>query len=129
MNREILFRGKRIDDEKWEYGSLIRFADGTCEISVPEDDVSMRTCTVIEESCGQYTGLTDKNGIRIFEGDILKNAEDDIGIVKFMPKHSAFMIHVKSENRCCYLWYNNFSQIDVIGNIHDNPELLERSAQ
>lgn len=142
MNREILFRGKRIDDGTWEYGSLVRFADSTCEILVPENDVSLRACTVIEESCGQYTGLTDKNGTRIFEGDIISSHY--VNAVK--PDHIDQVVFHNGKF-CGYTEFNGgkwwaplpdgvphfphdeSAYMDicvVIGNIHDNPELLER---
>ena len=127
--REILFRGKRIDDGEWEYGSLIRFADSTCEILVPENDISLRACTVIEESCGQYTGLTDKNGTRIFEWDIV-NYNGTNHVVVFETRCSCGYFGIVMSEIETWSFGNSVPAdlMVVIGNIHDNPELLERSA-
>ncbi len=74
------------------------------------------------ETLCQYTGLTDKN---IWENDIVRNEKGDIGVVQWFEEHAAFMIWNKTKNCVCYLAENDFSKIEVIGNIFDNPELLE----
>ena len=77
---------------------------------------------VIPETLCQYTGLTDKN---IWENDIVRNEKGDIGVVQWFEEHAAFMIWNKTKNCVCYLAENDFSKIEVIGNIFDNAELLE----
>lgn len=135
--REILFRGKRISDSKWVEGFMysqhfpLEFRDDFYIRCYDTDYL------VIPETVGQYTGLTDKNGVRIFEGDILKSTikiidcddeefsispydREDIGIVEW--RKDGFMIAHKSGT-----WARSFYGCEnyVIGNIHDNPELLK----
>ena len=125
--REILFRGKRTDCEAWVEGDLIQAFRGNqisaCGI-MPHTPTAY--CWKVEpETIGQYTGLTDKNGVRIFEGDIIQSLESSVtGLVQWFPEHSAFMVWCKSANEVGFL-YECADIIKVIGNIHDNPELLE----
>ena len=137
--REVIFRGKRTDNGEWIEGSLlgIDWCDKPSTYSIaPNTPVSV-FYSVLPETVGQYTGLTDKNGKRIFEGDILKSTrkiidyadvgfsishydEEDIGIVEW--RKDGFMIAHKSGT-----WARSFygSENYVIGNIHDNPEILK----
>ena len=135
--REILFRGKRVVNGKWVEGFMysqhfpLEFRDDFYIRCYDTDYL------VIPETVGQYTGLTDKNGVRIFEGDILKSTikiidyadvgfsishydEEDIGIVEW--RKDGFMIAHKSGT-----WARSFygSENYVIGNIHDNPDILK----
>ena len=138
--REVIFRGKRADNGEWIEGSLlgIDWCDKPSTYSIaPNMPVSV-FYSVLPETVGQYTGLTDKNGVRIFEGDILKSTikiidcddegfsishydEEDIGIVEWIK--DGFMIAHKSGT-----WARSFYGCEnyVIGNIHDNPELLQK---
>ena len=135
--REILFRGKgdkKYNDGMWYFGVPIRCYDSDWQICT---DNSKRT--VIPETIGQYTGVTDKNGERIFEGDIVKYKEackfgdnDEMeeaeeqylctNIVEF--KNGRFFT---LPQRCdCEDYFFSYGSYDfeVIGNIYDNPELL-----
>ena len=123
--REILFRGKTRTG-KWVYGDLIHYVDKPVIKEVGE-------YWVISETVGQYTGLTDKNGKRIFEGDIVKhfnNSDDefDIGVIYF---DKTFLEWRRTTNgnfhKGCVDTYkiNTTCTYEVIGNIHDNPELLK----
>ena len=126
--REILFRGKRIDGG-WIEGDYINWTVGNPEIAVEYNTGHKRSHEVIPETVGQYTGLTDKNGTKIFEGDILEGHLDD-----YYPDNSTIVSVIWYENSWCILengclpvlMDNTDSQyFCVIGNIHDNPELLE----
>ena len=135
--REILFRGKIKDDGDWEEGSLVVFTDydaGSKEYWIvhPGQTVDFRDdreYEVVPETVGQYTGLTDKNGEKIFEGDVVKVRQercDGIGVIGY--ENGSFMIYVTSGNiyeRTLFeYWYNDWD-IEIVGNIHDNPELLK----
>lgn len=126
--REILFRGKRIDDGEWVEGAYFPQND-TYPTTIFE-----RHCAgyfVRSETVGQYTGLKDKNGKRIFEGDIVK-AQDDLifspfcdGLVgKVVYIETAFFIEPKDPAKSEYL-FNECAVYEVLGNIHDNGELME----
>ena len=136
--REILFRGKRKLGNEWIEGSLHteKFADDEeylcCEIN---------QCDVYPETVGQYTGLTDKNGKKIFEGDIveLTDVNNDIkwtAIVVFGNSYGTYcwgwnLMYVgvnPKVNTDILLWVDmeeSGAFIEVIGNVTDNPELLK----
>ena len=112
--REILFRGKRIDNGEWVYGDLVHIGNK-----------SYITHCVDPDTVGQYTGLT-ANGDRIFEGDIVKGfykPTDKLvcGSVKY-ENHLARMLIL---NRGVCAGLSHCHHVEVIGNIHDNPELME----
>ncbi len=133
--REILFRGKRVDNGEWvkgAYGKHTSFDAMIMDRPYPtiNGDLSALNFWVVDPTTvGQFTGLTDKNGNRIFEGDILKaiwqhlsNTDTVIGIVKY--DDAAFILETDDH----YLFFedNIFSdECEVVGNIHDNHELLE----
>lgn len=132
--REILFRGKNKVDGEWPIGSLTHDTKyGNCFIEVC---VHQGICEeVIPETVGQYTGLCDKNGKKIFEGDIVQYELHGIrnrAVIKYgAPKEDSFCYgwYLDDNNGntaflLCKNWIKNYN-CQVIGNIHDNPELLK----
>ncbi len=127
--REILFRGKRVDNGEWVYGVPIKATlncyEERTEIATTieyETDIEFSTYvegeTVIPETIGQYTGLKDKNGTKIFEGDIAKDNYGNIYRIIFSD-----MGYFCAENYIFWEFITDLGEIEVIGNIHDNPEL------
>ena len=121
--REILFKAKRKDNGKWVEGDAIHEPIGM-SIRHEKNGMSVRVPVDPDTLC-QYTGLTDKNGQKIWENDIVRNEEGDIGVVQWFEEHAAFMIWNKTKNCVYYLAENDFSKIEIVGNEFDNPELLE----
>ena len=132
MMREILFRGKRKDGGIWLFGDLRQWSKtrkGICDYALKN------TSEVDPKTVGQFTGLTDKNGKKIFEGDVVAQnwydhdepADSSFGEVVFCEYDCSFSVMdiekdgIVPLGRChAYHW-----EAEVIGNIHDNPELLE----
>ena len=119
MNREILFRGKRVDSSEWFEGSYWLSRSAVRETTYITDGYGNLFC-VIPETVGQYTGLTDKNGVKIFEGDILK-FRSGIYSVEWDNEHSKFLQRDGQFSRELHIW---IAKSEIVGNIHDNPELL-----
>ena len=129
--RGILFRGKRVDNGKWVYGDLAHFPDKT-NIDPHEHGQPWRGYAVDPETVGQFTGLTDKNGKRIFEGDIVKhynNSDDgfDIGALYWDETFSQWKRTSIGNFHSRDFTYrvSRSCEYEVIGNIHDNPELMK----
>lgn len=128
--REILFRGKRIASDEWVEGSLLDYGDGDFDICVPcvEEGGLYKYC-VRPETVGQYTGKKDFNKKRIFEGDILRFYDDDgnyCHITVFWDETQTQWA-TRQTDRGTVDKLENFDaeRSEVVGNIHDNPELLE----
>lgn len=142
--REILFRGKRLDTGEWVEGWLYKrvvHLEG-CHQNVVVDAIevydgksplSIAYYTVDPATVGQYTGLTDRNGKRIFEGDVLVSFFcDDV------PNYGERSVVLWHKHAWCSQYrdykpetledYEMTNYVDVIGNIYDNPELLEKEA-
>lgn len=136
--RENLFHGKRKDNGKWVEGYY--FCDTDLNQSYIQgydyytDENGLQReafCyEVIPETVGQYTGLTDKIGKKIFEGDVLRLAyhpEEDVVIEWFNGSFRFREVHNPNNDEysilCCE--QNAVSHLKVIGNIYDNPELIE----
>lgn len=143
--REILFRGKQSDISNWVEGTGI-FNDGTntwLSANEPNRPIAygMKHKIVLPATVGQFTGLTDKNGKKIFEGDICKDKHNELWEVKFgqygdcsdgmqvgfhYSKQRTFANGSIGEELFCMLCSTYHPEaFEVIGNIHDNPELLE----
>ena len=115
--REILFRAKLKSTGRWVQGDLVRLRDGPKAIPHIYGHGE-----VVSETVGQYTGLTDIVGCRIFEGDIVEYMSE-YGQIAYQDGEAMFGIVFDT-------WCTDFdhvyrSSVEVIGNIHDNPELLE----
>ena len=127
MAREILFRGKRTDNGKWVEGHLIVFPKSKItKIMVwNAADLDFDAIEVRPESVGQYTGLTDKDGKKIFEGDIV-NCYTFTGMNDYRRGvvHWDEMFCGWYGKESCSLLCGLGEIYEVIGNIHDNSELL-----
>lgn len=146
MNREILFRGKAINRDKfaeyrtkynngdWVYG-LISKPHNEMFPDIPSEMTNTDGISGIEvdyKTLGQYTGLTDKNGVKIFEGDIIKTKKygkivghanvNDFDVFEVVYTPCRFRLEKK--NRGFNLVDNGYSEFEIISNIHDNPELM-----
>ena len=133
--REILFRGKRSDNGEWVDGNLFipDKEDTPTQICIGTNIIRI-TFDVVPETVGQFTGLTDKNGKKIFEGDICRFREwskgDMCWIGKVHYEYQQFVISGDKNKECespFTLVMSRFipENIEIIGNIHDNPELLK----
>ena len=122
--REIEFRGKRQKDNYWIYGLLTNDTYGHYRIQF---DAKQFSQVVIPETIGQFTGLRDKNGVKIYEGDKIKDNDNilDTGIIEFccgsFGVYATPPILFYSLSDTTEEFLNN---LEVIGNIYDNPELL-----
>ena len=118
--REILFRGKRTDTKEWIEGVAFPYDNNKVTmLSQHPMDGSLVGKEVDPETVGQYTGLTDKKGKKIFEGDIIEYEGNRYSINYLL--HYARFSAVKPNTVFCVFAYQRG---EVIGNIYDNPELL-----
>lgn len=132
MDREILFRGQtrkkgekvRLDgspiDSNWAYGGIFPNNKGGDFAIIYQQEPTIEKFTVYADTVGQYTGLTDKNGTKIFEGDIIK--------IRNKTRYVFFGVcryrHTNYGEYAVDLSVKDGSNCEVIGNIHDTPELL-----
>ena len=131
--REILFRGKRIDNGEWVEGNL--FVPDKVDFRKPPTEILMGTnivrisYEVDPKTVGQYTGLKDKNGKRVFEVDICQHEKTGRTIsVSWHGTMAGYVWSKRIEDSHLFDFGELFRVYDkyaVIGNIHDNPELLE----
>ena len=127
---EILFRGKRLDNGAWETGSLVIVRMGCHDAQYYIADKMTGYHTHVHPSTiGQYTGLEDKNGKRIFEGDICRNTRTgEIVSVKWHGTMAGYVWNKRRADGFLFDFGELFRACDkyeVIGNIHDNSELLK----
>lgn len=141
--REILFRGKEVESSDWYYGDIFHSSMNVDTTRI-HDYINRANVVIIPDTLGQYTGLTDKNGTKIFEGDILQGDEYpycsdgeynyyaeviwfDNGCCGFglcTHKNPKSAVRGISDGNC--EWFEDFDSNNwsVVGNIYDNPELI-----
>ena len=146
MNREFLFRGKQEDNGEWiegyyaKIGTHIYILTGKIVLHNHSDDYGLpcakaKTVAVVPETVGEYTGALDKNGKKIFEGDILKFINSDVppsvSLYVVLWDNSLLAWRTQSAGNYSNGDYDGFDELcdcaedmEVIGNIYDNPELL-----
>ena len=134
--REIKFRGKRLDNGEWLYGNLVELRNPfnpndapACfimpkEVNIAAPDSIAEQEVVDPDTVGQFTGRIDKNGKDIYEGDILiEPGIFDLPRTVFWD-HRFMRFGNIAPSTCGYIALHDYSKPEVIGNIHDNPELL-----
>lgn len=124
MNREILYRGINFQKE-WVYGDLFHsYANDDIAIAYYREGSKTPTFDAIfPESFGQYAGLTDKNGVKIFEGDIISIGDPNI---KYITMWRSDGFCAKQIGASSYIGLTYWaSDIEVLGNVIDNPELIK----
>ena len=138
--REYEFRGKTCHSNEWRYGSLIVTGkDSIHVVEVNAEDIvqdghhlrqnSDRPTWVVPETVGQYTSYVDKNGSRIYEGDIVVDENGQTAYVAWFPQECGFvLVYEKYDSRLGHRNRGNGYCFDVnleiIGNIHDNPDFV-----
>lgn len=142
--REILFRGKRVGNGEWLYGWVTtqhkKYTGGDLLTKIQSNTFGVGEYYVDTETVGQFTGLLDKNGTKIFEGDIVKCTDEINGLeftalVQFGNPNSEYswgyqLVFIAGDEAnldilCWVEMEETGAYIEVIGNIYDNPELLE----
>lgn len=137
--REIIFRGQKVDNGEWVYGFLCCaniIDDWTPHKWEDEEGNTGEYCTterykVIPETIGQFTGLTDKNGKKIFEGDIVATTRtfahcNRIYEVRFSEARCGWFPFASGDGcGCCENEVECPEYVEIIGNIYDNKDLLE----
>ena len=147
--REIKFRGKSVESGEWVYGgffesggkSYIVLGDAAVVGGAMFNDLLADFTEIDPKTVGQYTGLKDKNGKEIYEGDILRNPYDRVIVAWWSTLGACFLLVWDEDYRDIQgkdprtsegnpVGVDGFEDVDfceIIGNIHDNPELLQEN--
>jgi uncharacterized phage protein (TIGR01671 family) len=133
--REILFRGRSmVQGSEWLYGDVLIYENSA---QIWETINNRKHNSVVSlETVGQYTGMTDKNGTKIFEGDIVLFEDESPSNYEYHDCTEMRCGAIEYGDNCFYitdrisvemedLIYDGKLEVEVIGNIHDNPELLK----
>lgn len=141
--REIMFRGKRLDNGEWVEGTYLHLnvgKDYICDGTVWIGTLQPCKIEVDPETVGQYTGLTDKNGVKIFEGDIVEVVTLDTNEVRRTAIGIGMCEETGDDVPVMGVYCDYFEKpyvfpadkgeyVEIIGNIHDNPELLKEGGE
>ena len=141
--REILFRAKREAINEWVYGYFVKEYDDFQIYIQPQIITRSGREYINENTLGQFTGLTDKNGTKIFEGDIVKGVAYSgkfVGIIVWIDEIGGFGVRYRKrqeatawENssilKCASKGRTDEFTAEIIGNIYDNPELIGGGAE
>ena len=125
--RTIIFRGKRKSNGEWAYGNFLRGCvdDFAYIVEFGNKELCINYVEVIPETVGQYTGFTDKNGKKIFEGDIIRKTNKGQHPKIFIANiHTNFRVNEEVYYGPCE-HFTESCESEIIGNIHDNPELMK----
>lgn len=142
MNQIALFRGKRVDNGEWVYGYYVRCRKHDYILPIFDDNPSLgfderynEWVRVTPETVGQYTRLNDKNGVSIFEGEVLihtwANKDGTIRSDILTVEYQQGTYWANTGGACAasvgyYVTLSAGNSVEVIGNVHDNPELIGR---
>ena len=141
MNRKILFRGQRLNNSEWIEGNLLLSDDGKVARIIIWNNIGYDEYPVDPATIGQYTGVVDKNGKQVYEGDIIGYTDTGetsvFGVVKWYHEGNFYInsdsyCNYTSDNDCAnvgYMLNRATTKLQVMGNIYDNPSMLKGGTQ